>query len=379
MNFRALTIRLRRYFFYLSLSTIVFLTYILIQNYDYPKQKLLKKGTTTTETIIEFNKNSATAEIEEYDRYKYRIRVIKEKIKRLTNTSDKLSIQHNDQLTNVSYKIHAFYYAWYKSIDFDGAWAHWNHKYLPNWNKNDLKKYPVGAHNPPEDIGSNFYPQLGCYSSNDPQIIRSHMKYFKVAGIGVLVLSWAPPNFEDSPDNNLKQILDIALENDIKVSLQIEPYKNRNPENFVKFWKNFILKFGDHEALYKIKNKRFNIPLPLTYMYDSYLIESNDWKSIFSKSGLNTIRGTKYDGIFLGLLVDAQHKTHIKRSAFDGFYTYFASNGFSYGSSWKNWNSLNRFAKQNNLIFVPSVGPGYIDVRVRPWNSANTKDRSHGR
>lgn len=47
-----------------------------------------------------------------------------------------------------------------------------------------------------------------------------------------------------------------------------------------------------------------------------------------------------------------------------GFYTYFATNGFTYGSTWKNWRSLSKFAHQNGLIFVPSVGPGYIDTQV---------------
>ena len=32
----------------------------------------------------------------------------------------------------------------------------------------------------------------------------------------------------------------------------------------------------------------------------------------------------------------------------------------------------------NNKIFVPSLGPGYDDSRVRPWNSGNTRDRKNG-
>lgn len=48
------------------------------------------------------------------------------------------------------------------------------------------------------------------------------------------------------------------------------------------------------------------------------------------------------------------------QGGFDGFYTYFAANDFSYGSSWKNWKSLSSFAKKNRLLFVPSVGPGTV-------------------
>ena len=52
-------------------------------------------------------------------------------------------------------------------------------------------------------------------------------------------------------------------------------------------------------------------------------------------------------------------------AGFDGFYTYFGANGFSYGSTWKNWRSLSIFARRNSLIFIPSVAPGYDDMRVR--------------
>lgn len=61
-----------------------------------------------------------------------------------------------------------------------------------------------------------------------------------------------------------------------------------------------------------------------------------------------------------------------------GFYTYFSSNGCSYGSSWKNWKALEEFAEKNQLLFFPTVSPGYIDTKVRPWNTALTRHRSHG-
>ena len=48
----------------------------------------------------------------------------------------------------------------------DGSWVHWNHDYIPPWDKNDKKVYPVGEHNPDiEDIGANFYPEIGPYRS----------------------------------------------------------------------------------------------------------------------------------------------------------------------------------------------------------------------
>jgi len=43
-----------------------------------------------------------------------------------------------------------------------------------------------------------------------------------------------------------------------------------------------------------------------------------------------------------------------------------------------NWASLASRALESGVLFVPSVGPGYDDERIRPWNAANTRDRQHG-
>ena len=95
-------------------------------------------------------------------------------------------------------------------------------------------------------------------------------------------------------------------------------------------------------------------------------------------NGEHSLRNTVIDSIFIGLVVEDKHKNEIASSGFDGFYTYFASSGFSFGSSTTHWNQLSNFAKSKNLLFIPSVGPGYIDDRVRPWNKRNTKDRADG-
>ena len=41
-------------------------------------------------------------------------------------------------------------------------------------------------------------------------------------------------------------------------------------------------------------------------------------------------------------------------------------------------NTFIPFTQRSSLIFVPSVGPGYIDTRVRPWNGQTTRHRRKG-
>ena len=108
-------------------------------------------------------------------------------------------------------------------------------------------------------------------------------------------------------------------------------------------------------------------------------LRPEEWSRLFSRKGDLSVRDTVLDGVFFGLLVEYKHRTDIKKAGFDGFYTYFASDGFTYGSSWKNWRSLTSFARKSSLLFVPSVGPGYVDTRVRAWNSRNTKARRAGK
>merc|ERR1711915_967648 len=87
-------------------------------------------------------------------------------------------------------------------------------------------------------------------------------------------------------------------------------------------------------------------------------ITPTEWKRLLTNEGDITIRNTKLDAIFMGIWVEHKHRTDILESGFDGFYTYFASDGFSFGASKRNWKNLEAFASEYNLIFSPSIGPG---------------------
>ena len=60
----------------------------------------------------------------------------------------------------ISYKIAAFYYPWYGNPETDGKWIHW----------------AQNNHLPPNDIGADYFPALGTYSSNDPAVVAQHME-----------------------------------------------------------------------------------------------------------------------------------------------------------------------------------------------------------
>ena len=105
------------------------------------------------------------------------------------------------QRTPVKSNYHIFYYPWwvcvvkiitqpekwfrYGNPEFDsGRYYHWNHRRLAHWNREKAANYPQHRHEPPEDIGSNFYPWLGLYSSRSPTVLEKHMRMIRMSGAG---------------------------------------------------------------------------------------------------------------------------------------------------------------------------------------------------
>ncbi|KAM6235477.1 LOW QUALITY PROTEIN: glycoprotein endo-alpha-1,2-mannosidase-like protein [Spheniscus humboldti] len=268
--------------------------------------------------------------------------------------------------------LRAFRYAWYGSPRFEGRYRHWDPRVSAG--------FPRGRHRPPDDISSSFYPALGPYSSRDPAVLDEHTGQLRAAAIGVLVLSWYPPGLADDnrepSDSLVPSTLDTAHRYAVKVAFHIQPYKGRDDRTVHENIKYIMDKFGSHTAFYMYKTSTSK-SLPLFYIYDSYLTPAESWANLPMPSGSHSLPNTAYDAVFMALLVEEGHKHDILSAGYDGT-TYFASNGFSFGSSHQNWKAIKAFCDSNNLIFIPSVGPGYIDTSIR-LNNRNTQNTVNGK
>ena len=296
-------------------------------------------------------------------------------------TIQRKSNNEDFSLPEPNYSVHIFYYAWYGNPEHDGKYVHWNHRRLPHWNPEVARLYDQGHHSPPDDIGANFYPQLGPYSSRDPKVLDDHMRQMRIAGVGVIVFSWYPPGKADNEgipsDAIVPTLLDVAAKYKLKVTLHIEPYKGRDDQTVHDDVKYIIDTYSKHEAFYKYKTVDGR-QLPMLYIYDSYQTPAEAWVQLMRPEGSHSVRNTPYDCIFIALMVEMNHRKYLDVGGFDGFYTYFATDKFTYGSTWRFWPQLDNVAKQSNSLFIPSVGPGYIDTQVRPWNGENTRLRKNG-
>ncbi|MBN2131676.1 MAG: hypothetical protein JW741_19410, partial [Sedimentisphaerales bacterium] len=291
-------------------------------------------------------------------------------IEKLTATLRRLEEENSDRSlgsdSRVSERVHAFYYPWYSNPETDGAYAHWRMGQFVK--EGTAKQYPGG-----EDVAANFYPALGCYSSNSARDIAAHMQMLRRAGVGAICTSWW--GIGDYSDKVVPKLLDGASEHGVTVCFHIEPFPGRNATTTREAIVYIIDKYGSHPAFYRHGAGRGR---PMFYVYDSYLTPAEEWATVLAPEGRNSIRGTRYDAIVIGLWVKQREEAFMLEGGFDGFYTYFATEGFTYGSTPANWPRLAQWAERHGKLFIPCVGPGYDDTRIRPWNGRNTRSRENG-
>lgn len=261
-------------------------------------------------------------------------------------------------------RVHAFYYGWYGTPEVNGQWLQWNHAVL-------LLGGKTGPNcQPPEDIGANFYPEAGPYSSRDAGTVARHCAELQRAGVGVVAVSWWGK--DHVTDQSLPVLFDAARASGLKIAFHLEPWPGRDAASIRDALAYLLERWGSAPELFRWVGR------PLVYVYDSYLVPDSEWKRLLRPDGDISVRGTPQDCVFIGLWVKEDHGRALAESGFDGFYTYFATEGFTWGSTPGNWPKMARFARRQGKMFIPSVGPGYNDLRIRPWNRKNYRARDGG-
>ncbi len=263
-----------------------------------------------------------------------------------------------------------FYYNWYGSKSIDGDNYHWKHPVMPENDKDTTKQMFPGN----GEIGANYYPSFGEYSNCDSNVIKLHMQQLASAGFSIVAVTWLGK--DDYTYKSLPLIFKYAKINNLKICFQIEPCVRKTALSTVNEMQFIIEQFGNEEAFYRDGTTK----KPMFFVYDSYVIQASDWSKVLSWNSDELIfRNTIYDSDVIGLFCWKEDTSFFQQAGFDGIYTYFASRGFTFGANPDNWNYLKTFADKLHLKFIPSVGPGYNDNRIRPWNKKNTKDREKGR
>lgn len=238
----------------------------------------------------------------------------------------------------LSQNVHLFYYPWYGAAN--GAYRHWQQ----------------GGHTPPNDIGANLYPTAGPYDSGDfAGVVDQHMRWVRQTGAGVLVYSWWG---QGSYEDGLAQgVLDAAARYGITVAWHLEPYGGRTAASTVADINYINQRYGGHPAFYRSADHGNKGAF---YVFQSLFIPDADWAALDAVTG--------------GSIVLAQTTNPTRIAHFSGMYTYDAIAG----ATAPGWETAGEYAAAHNLVWAPSVGPGYIDDRAVPGNTTPTLDRANG-
>jgi hypothetical protein len=232
--------------------------------------------------------------------------------------------------------VSIFYYPWYGTPALDGAYQHWQQ----------------GGHLPPADIGADFYPARGPYSSDDPGVVDAQMREIAAAGVGEVVSSWW--GWGSVEDQRLSLVIRAARAHALTVAVQLEPYDPRNPPYI---WRSPETVAADIAHLRDLGIARIYVYAPFDDVPDA------TWAAITAARGP------------LQILAQTANVARAAADGFDGVYTY---DIVRYGAS--SFARLCARARAARLVCAPSVGPGFEaeratgDPRVKPRLDGRTYD-----
>ena len=242
-----------------------------------------------------------------------------------------------------SYRVAAFYYPWYRNPEVDQDWVHWNEP----------------AFHPPLDIASDYYPQLGPYSSLDPAVVAQHFAWLREAGVGVIISSWWGQRSNE--DKAVPLLLEMGERYGIKVAFHVEPYAGRTATTLVSDVKYLYAHYGESPAFFRTtaasRWSPDDRPKGLFFLWasrypdlDKPAIEAAYWRE-----AMDAIHALPDGGL---VIADETVSAWGDDGHFDGLYSYavLEPNGPD-AYSWAR-------SLPPDAWYVPGVNPGFSAVRI---------------
>ena len=282
-------------------------------------------------------------------------------------------------------RVYAFYYAWYQNPATDGLWAHWNHKHLTTGIAAVLAKYPPFVHDPEKrDVGASFFPALGA--TRLPTMPTTPLRRRggrismqleqtngdSIASIGVAVVSWYPPGKRDANGDSRGRRFGEGLPGR---GGALRPGALPPPGALG----------GAHGrgAVEGRGLRRPDVRRPRGLPQDRRQVRVLRLRLVPAR------RARLARGADRGARRRVPHRagagraststtTSAARAASTGPTATFGATGFTQASTPSSWKGLVVRASAKGGLFVPCVAPGYDDLRVRPWNGANSRGREAG-
>ncbi|MGH9129376.1 MAG: hypothetical protein ACRDY2_10560 [Acidimicrobiales bacterium] len=227
-----------------------------------------------------------------------------------------------------------FYYPWYGTPSTIGYWRHWNQ----------------GGHNPPPDIGADYYPLLGPYSSTEAAVVATHMGEIARTGVDEVITSWwGQGSYEDQ---RLPLVATQARANHLALAVEIEPYPGRTPAKVAS----------------DISYLRSSYGVTDIYVYQAANDPAPAWRSALApvSSGIRTFAAGNPSDMITGTF-----DSFAAAAGFDGVYTY-----DPYELTGSDFAGICGAARMRGLLCSPSVSPGFRSQRAE--HTSNVKPRDNG-
>jgi hypothetical protein len=219
-------------------------------------------------------------------------------------------------------EVSIFFYPWYASPDTAPrtGWRHWEQN----------------GHEPPFDIGSNFYPAEGLYSSLDPDVLKKQAKQMAASGVDTVVSSWWGRGAYE--DWMLPDLVTAVRGAGLRLAIHLEPYKGRSMTTAA----------GDLAYL-----RGLGITDVYVYLADTWGTAA-DWAPVVAAQPGMRFFAESGD---IPSMLSGSFAEYARTAGFDGIYTY---DGMHYGAA--EMAATCGAARQRRLLCSPSVAPG-VDAR----------------
>jgi glycoprotein endo-alpha-1,2-mannosidase len=257
-----------------------------------------------------------------------------------------------------------FYIGTWGNPAIDSHWA--------GWRLRD-RTQPNRFREPPYAIPSYVFPALGLYSSHDTSVLRHHCEQIHRAGIDAIVLEWLGSGAHEIPergasstfvDATLDLLLDAAAEFHLSVALQIQPYPDRSSASILRDIEHIHRVYANRTSILRIDGR------PVVSIYDPHTIQHLE----------DAIEQSRADFplFLLATICDKAHVYEALERGFDGVVSFFASENTVWAANISNWKFLAADAVERDLLFVPTVAPGFSERKTDPWGGASERMRRNG-
>jgi hypothetical protein len=216
-------------------------------------------------------------------------------------------------------EVSIFFYPWYATPATAPRTAY------RHWEQN--------GHTPPNDIGANFYPAGGLYSSLDPDVLNLQARQMAASGVDTVVSSWWGRGAYE--DWMLPDLVTAVKAAGLRLAIHLEPYKGRTPTSVA----------ADLAYL-----RGFGIADVYLYQADTSGAAA-DWAPVTAAQPDMRFLAESGD---LGSMLSGAFAEFARTAGFDGIYTYDA---VRYGAA--EMAATCGAARQRLLLCAPSVAPGF--------------------